>query len=64
MVILALLVVILVRTAPARMPQALAGDDFLSVLLGDAKKDMAYVKKANTETGAFDFVKTQTVSGL
>ena len=32
--------------------------------IGDAKKDMAYVKKANTETGAFDFVKTQTVSGL
>ena len=32
--------------------------------IGDAVKDMAYVKKANTETGAFDFVKTQTVAGL
>ncbi len=32
--------------------------------IGDANKDMAYVKHANTETGAFDFVKTQTVAGL
>ena len=32
--------------------------------IGDAKKDMAYVKKANTETVAFDFVKTQSVAGL
>ena len=50
MVILALLVVILVRTAPARMPQALAGDDFLSVLLGDAKKDIsgAMVREADS----------------
>ena len=29
---------------------------------GDANKDMAYIKFANPETGAFDFVKTQTVS--
>ena len=28
---------------------------------GDAVKDMAYIKKANPETGAFDFVKTQSV---
>ena len=28
---------------------------------GDAKKDMAYIKYANPETGAFDFVKTQSV---
>ena len=28
---------------------------------GDANKDMAYIKHANTETGAFDFVKTQSV---
>ena len=28
---------------------------------GDAKKDMAYIKFANPETGAFDFVKTQSV---
>ena len=32
--------------------------------VGDAKKDMAYVKKVNNETGAFDFVKTQSVAGL
>ena len=30
--------------------------------IGDAKKDMAYIKYANPETGAFDFVKTQSVS--
>ncbi len=29
---------------------------------GDAKKDMAYIKYANPETGTFDFVKTQKVS--
>ena len=29
---------------------------------GDANKDMAYIKFANPETGAFDFVKTQTVA--
>ena len=32
--------------------------------IGDANKDMAYIKKANTETGAFDFVKTQSVAEL
>ena len=32
--------------------------------IGDAKKDMAYVKYANPETAEFDFVKTQTVAGL
>ena len=32
--------------------------------IGDANKDMAYVKHANTETGEFDFVKTQSVSGM
>ncbi len=31
---------------------------------GDAVKDSAFVKKANTETVSFDFVKTQTVAGL
>ena len=31
---------------------------------GDAVKDMAYIKKANTETLAFDFVKTQTVADV
>ncbi len=29
---------------------------------GDANKDMAYIKFANPETGAFDFVKTQSVA--
>ncbi len=29
---------------------------------GDARKDMAYIKYANPETGAFDFVKTQSVA--
>ena len=38
---LALLVGLILRIAPARMPQALAGGDFLSVLLGDAKKDVS-----------------------
>ena len=32
--------------------------------IGDANKDMAYIKKANTETVSFDFVKTQTVAEL
>ncbi|MGN0802829.1 MAG: ABC transporter substrate-binding protein [Candidatus Faecivicinus sp.] len=32
--------------------------------IGDAKKDMAYIKQANTETGEFDFVKTQSVAEL
>ena len=32
--------------------------------IGDANKDMAFIKKANTETVAFDFVKTQTVAEL
>ena len=32
--------------------------------IGDAKKDMAYIKKANTETVSFDFVKTQSVAEL
>ena len=29
---------------------------------GDAKKDTAFIKYANPETGAFDFVTSQTVS--
>lgn len=32
--------------------------------IGDAQKDMAYIKKANSETVSFDFVKTQTVAEL
>ena len=38
---LMVLVGLLVRMAPARMPQALAGGDILTVLLGDAKKDIS-----------------------
>lgn len=32
--------------------------------IGDAEKDMAYIKKVNTETGAFEFVKTQSVADM
>ena len=39
--VLAALTGLLARTDPVRMPQAGAGDDFLSVLLGDAKKDIS-----------------------
>lgn len=39
--VLAALTGLLARTDPVRMPQARAGDDFLSVLLGDAKKDIS-----------------------
>ncbi len=39
--VLAALVWLLARTDPVRMPQARAGDDFLSVLLGDAKQDIS-----------------------
>ncbi len=48
--VLALFVGLLAWTAPARMPQALAGGDFLSILLGDAKKDIsgAMVREADS----------------
>ena len=32
--------------------------------IGDAEKDMAYIKKVNTQTGAFEFVKTQSVADM
>ena len=32
--------------------------------IGDANKDMAYIKQANNETGEFDFIKTQSVADL
>jgi len=32
--------------------------------IGDAAKDNAYIIKANTETGAFDFVKNQALADL
>ena len=30
--------------------------------IGDAKRNAAYIKHANTETGAWDFVAEQTVA--
>jgi len=56
---------------PAKLIEALPGVTLEGVTgaiafdeIGDAKKDMAYIKQANVETGAFDFVKTQTVADL
>ena len=53
---------------PAAVAEALPGVDYTGVTgnitfdeNGDARKDMAYIKYANPETGAFDFVKTQSV---
>ena len=55
----------------ADIAEALPGVELVGVTgsisfdeIGDAKKDMAYIKKANTETVSFDFVKTQTVAEL
>ena len=54
---------------PAAIAEALPGVTYEGVTgaiafddIGDAKKDMAYIKFANPETGAFDFVKTQSVA--
>lgn len=41
MVALVVFMGVLVRIAPARMPQALDGGDILTVMLGDAKKDIS-----------------------
>ena len=53
---------------PAAIAEALPGVEYDGVTgkitfdeNGDANKDMAYIKFANPETGAFDFVKTQSV---
>lgn len=50
LVALALLTGLMARTAPVRMPQALVDGEFLSVLLGDAKKDIsgAMVREADS----------------
>ncbi len=50
LVVLALLTGLMARTAPVRMPQALVDGEFLSVLLGDAKKDIsgAMVREADS----------------
>ena len=48
--VLLVFVWVLSRVAPAQMPQAIAGGDVLSVLLGDAKKDIsgAMVREADS----------------
>ena len=55
-------------TAPADILAALPGVTYTGVSgeiafddIGDAKRDAAYIKTANTETGAWDFVTVQTV---
>ena len=55
-------------TAPADVLAALPGVSYKGVSgliefneIGDAKRDAAYIKNANTETGAWDFVKVQGV---
>ena len=56
---------------PADIVEALPGVSYTGITgaitfdeNGDANKDMAYIKKVNTETGAFDFEKTQSVAAL
>ena len=53
---------------PAKVMEALPGVSYTGVTgliefdeNGDAKRDAAYVKKANTETGAWDFVAEQRI---
>lgn len=50
LIVLALLTGLFMRIRPDRMPQALAGGDILSMLLGDAKKDIsgAMVREADS----------------
>ena len=55
-------------TAPADILAALPGVTYSGVSgeisfndIGDANRDAAYIKTANTETGVWDFVKVQTV---
>ena len=55
-------------TDPAAILAALPGVHYEGVTgviefdeIGDAKRDAAYIKTANTETGAWEFVKVQTV---
>ena len=50
LVALAALAGLFMRIRPDRMPQALAGGDFISILLGDAKKDIsgAMVREADS----------------
>ena len=55
-------------TDPAAVLEALPGVSYEGVSgliefddIGDAKRDSAFIKTANTESGAWDFVKVQTV---
>ena len=55
-------------TEPSAVLEALPGVSYEGVSgkiefddIGDAKRDSAFIKTANTETGAWDFVKVQTV---
>ena len=55
-------------TDPAAVKEALPGISYTGVTgliefneIGDAKRDSAFIKKVNTETGAWDFVAVQTV---
>ena len=55
-------------TAPADILAALPGVTYSGISgeiafddIGDAKRDAAYIKTANTETGAWDFVKIQGI---
>lgn len=55
-------------TEPSAVLEALPSVSFEGVTgkiefddIGDAKRDSAFIKTANTETGAWDFVKVQTV---
>lgn len=56
-------------TDPAKIRQALAAVDFTGVTgkitfnpNGDANKDMVYIKSVDTQSGKFEFVKTQRVT--
>ena len=55
-------------TDPAAVLEALPGVSYEGVSglielddIGDAVRDSAFIKTANTETGAWDFVKVQSV---
>ena len=55
-------------TDPSAVLEALPGVSYEGVSgliefddIGDAKRDSAFIKTANTEAGAWDFVKVQTV---
>ena len=56
-------------TAPADVLAALTGVSYEGVTgliefneIGDAKRDVAYVKQVNTESGAWDFIAVQGIN--